>query len=65
MGSPLSNSISELLSDSWLTEPPLVTIREAGALVGVSRRTVNNWIAKGLVDVVYTAGGGVRIVYCA
>jgi excisionase family DNA binding protein len=37
------------------------TIRKAQELVGVSRRTIYNWINAGRVDYVRTAGGSVRI----
>lgn len=40
----------------------LVSIAEACALAGVSRRTIYHWIALGKVDYVRTAGGSVRIV---
>ena len=35
---------------------------KACELVGVSRRTIYNWIASGKVEYVRTAGGSVRIV---
>jgi len=38
-----------------------VSIARAGELVGVSRRTIYNWIAGGKVQYVRTAGGSVRI----
>lgn len=38
-----------------------VTIVEACRQVGVSRRTIYNWIAGGKVEYVRTAGGAVRI----
>ncbi|MBP1607157.1 MAG: Helix-turn-helix of insertion element transposase [Acidobacteria bacterium] len=38
-----------------------VSIAEACAHVGVSRRTIYNWIADGKVEYVRTAGGAVRI----
>ncbi len=34
---------------------------KACELVGVSRRTIYNWIAGGKVDYVRTAGGSIRI----
>lgn len=37
------------------------TIMQACGLVGVSRRTIYNWIASGKVEYVRTAGGSVRI----
>jgi len=39
----------------------LVSISEATTIVGVSRRTIYNWLAAGRIESVYTAGGGVRI----
>ena len=38
-----------------------VSIAEACAHVGVSRRTIYNWMAEGKVEYVRTAGGAVRI----
>jgi excisionase family DNA binding protein len=38
-----------------------ITIKQACALVGVSRRTIYNWMAKGRLDCVRTAGGNIRI----
>jgi excisionase family DNA binding protein len=38
-----------------------VTIARACELVGVSRRTIYNWIADGKLQYVRTAGGAVRI----
>ena len=38
-----------------------VSIMKACNLVGVSRRTIYNWIASGKVEYVRTAGGSVRI----
>ena len=38
-----------------------VSIARACELVGVSRRTIYNWIAGGKVQYVRTAGGSVRI----
>jgi excisionase family DNA binding protein len=38
-----------------------VSIARAGELVGVSRRTIYNWIAGGKIQYVRTAGGAVRI----
>jgi excisionase family DNA binding protein len=39
-----------------------VSIVEACRLVGVSRRTIYNWMASGKVEYVRTAGGAVRIL---
>jgi excisionase family DNA binding protein len=38
-----------------------VSIAEACAQVGVSRRTIYNWLTEGKVEYVRTAGGAVRI----
>ena len=38
-----------------------VSIPRACELVGVSRRTIYNWIASGKIQYVRTAGGSVRI----
>lgn len=38
-----------------------VSIPRACELVGVSRRTIYNWIAAGKIQYVRTAGGSVRI----
>ena len=38
-----------------------ISIAQACASVGVSRRTIYNWIASGKVEYVRTAGGSVRI----
>lgn len=49
------------MSDT-ITSQELVSIQEAQARVGVSRRTIYNWIAAGKLEFVRTAGGSVRIV---
>jgi len=38
-----------------------ISIMKACELVGVSRRTIYNWISSGKVEYVRTAGGSVRI----
>lgn len=38
-----------------------ISIMKACEMVGVSRRTIYNWIASGKVEYVRTAGGSVRI----
>ena len=38
-----------------------VSIIKASELVGVSRRTIYNWLQSGKVEYVRTAGGSVRI----
>ncbi len=42
-------------------ERKTVSIPRACELVGVSRRTIYNWMAGGKVEYVRTAGGSVRI----
>ncbi len=42
-------------------ERKTVSIPRACELVGVSRRTIYNWIAGGKVQYVRTAGGSIRI----
>jgi excisionase family DNA binding protein len=39
----------------------ILTIMKACEVVGVSRRTIYNWIAAGKVEYVRTAGGSIRI----
>ncbi|MGE0043671.1 MAG: excisionase family DNA-binding protein [Vicinamibacterales bacterium] len=42
-------------------ERQTVSIMKACETVGVSRRTIYNWIAAGKVEYVRTAGGSIRI----
>ena len=42
-------------------ERATVSIMQAAAQVGVSRRTIYNWIRDGKVEYVRTAGGSIRI----
>lgn len=42
--------------------PALLTVDAAAALAGVSRRTIYNWIAKGLVQTKTLASGRQRVV---
>lgn len=44
-----------------MLERKTVSIPRACELVGVSRRTIYNWIAAGKIQYVRTAGGSVRI----
>lgn len=46
---------------TMMTERKTISIMKACELVGVSRRTIYNWIAGGKVEYVRTAGGSVRI----
>lgn len=43
------------------TERQTISIMKACEVVGVSRRTIYNWMAGGKVEYVRTAGGSVRI----
>jgi excisionase family DNA binding protein len=40
---------------------PTVSVKEASALVDVSRRTIYNWIEAGKVEYVRPVGGSIRI----
>ena len=42
-------------------ERKTISIMKACELVGVSRRTIYNWISAGKVEYVRTAGGSIRI----
>ena len=44
-----------------LVERKTISIMKACELVGVSRRTIYNWIASGKIEYIRTAGGSVRI----
>ena len=44
-----------------MIERKTISIMKACELVGVSRRTIYNWIAAGKVEYVRTAGGSIRI----
>lgn len=44
-----------------IVERKTISIMKACELVGVSRRTIYNWIASGKIEYVRTAGGSVRI----
>ena len=46
---------------STMLDRKTVSIPRACELVGVSRRTIYNWIAGGKIQYVRTAGGSVRI----
>ena len=43
------------------TDRKTISINKASELVGVSRRTIYNWITSGRVEYIRTAGGSVRI----
>ena len=44
-----------------MTDEHTISIKEAQALVNVSRRTIYNWLASGKLRFKRTAGGSVRI----
>jgi excisionase family DNA binding protein len=44
-----------------LTDRKTVSIPRACEIVGVSRRTIYNWLSSGKIEYVRTAGGSVRI----
>jgi len=50
-----------MTSDMMIVDRKTISIMKACELVGVSRRTIYNWIASGKVEYVRTAGGSVRI----
>jgi excisionase family DNA binding protein len=39
----------------------LMTIKQVCEYLHISRRTVNNWMSKGKIQFIYTAGGSRRI----
>jgi excisionase family DNA binding protein len=48
-------------SEAMIVDRKTISIIKACELVGVSRRTIYNWIAAGKIEYVRTAGGSVRI----
>ena len=50
-----------MTSNVMIVDRKTISIMKACELVGVSRRTIYNWIASGKVEYVRTAGGAVRI----
>ncbi len=50
-----------MAGDALVVDRKTISIMKACELVGVSRRTIYNWIASGKVDYVRTAGGSIRI----
>lgn len=45
----------------WCMDRQTLSIMKACEAVGVSRRTIYNWISAGKVEYVRTAGGSIRI----
>jgi excisionase family DNA binding protein len=56
-GDPSDNTFRRTM----MMDRKTISIMKACELVGVSRRTIYNWIASGKVEYVRTAGGSVRI----
>jgi excisionase family DNA binding protein len=50
-----------MLTEALPVERKTISIMKACELVGVSRRTIYNWLSSGKVEYVRTAGGSVRI----
>ena len=50
-----------MTSETMIVDRKTISIMKACDLVGVSRRTIYNWISSGKVEYVRTAGGSVRI----
>ena len=50
-----------MASEAMFVDRKTTSIMKACELVGVSRRTIYNWISSGKVEYVRTAGGSVRI----
>ena len=53
--------VVRMASEAMIVDRKPISIMKACELVGVSRRTIYNWIASGKVEYVRTAGGSVRI----
>jgi excisionase family DNA binding protein len=60
-GNPIRPLVPGLAMRVMITDRKTISIMKACELVGVSRRTIYNWIASGKVEYVRTAGGSVRI----
>ena len=60
-GNPLGPGDPGRRERAMMTDRKTISIMKACELVGVSRRTIYNWIASGKVEYVRTAGGSVRI----
>ena len=60
-GNLLRPTSSGLAMREMITDRKTISIMKACELVGVSRRTIYNWMAGGKVEYVRTAGGSVRI----
>ena len=56
-----STSDTTLTGGECQVERKTISIMKACELVGVSRRTIYNWLSSGKIEYVRTAGGSVRI----
>lgn len=52
---------ADLPDTGYMSDEQLVSITKAAQLVGVSRRTIYNWMSAGKLQIRRTAGGRVRI----
>jgi excisionase family DNA binding protein len=50
-----------MLGGTLVVERKTISIMKACELVGVSRRTIYNWLSSGKIEYIRTAGGSVRI----
>ena len=53
--------VGQMRAPVMIVDRKTISIMKASELVGVSRRTIYNWIASSKVEYVRTAGGSVRI----
>ncbi len=60
-GAPPPDASGQVAEAEMMIDRKTISIMKACELVGVSRRTIYNWIASGKVEYVRTAGGSVRI----
>jgi excisionase family DNA binding protein len=58
---PRDETDKKAVQKARLMERETLTIMKACEVVGVSRRTIYNWISAGKVEYVRTAGGSIRI----
>ena len=56
-----SGTVGQMRAPEMIVDRKTISIMKACEVVGVSRRTIYNWIASGKVEYVRTAGGSVRI----
>ena len=58
---PFRDAADTLAGGKPQVERKTISIMKACELVGVSRRTIYNWLSSGKIEYVRTAGGSVRI----